>query len=210
MAPDVTLQDFLDRIKREGVDEAKKEAEKLLAEAKASADAIIAAARNEADALRAGASADIERDKEAAHRALTQAGRDLLLSVRQEIIALGDRVLEREVRTALTPELIADTIRTIAANWHSDSRPQLEVFLSDEHLTRVKESLLGSLQEEMKEGVVFTPIKGIQAGFRIGEKDSGLVYDFTDEGIAEVLAAYLNPRVAQVLMEPAGNDPVQE
>jgi vacuolar-type H+-ATPase subunit E/Vma4 len=38
-------------------------------------------------------------------------------------------------------------------------------------------------------------------GFRIGEKDGNVHYDFTPEGIAEILREYLNPRFARFLEE---------
>lgn len=61
--------------------------------------------------------------------------------------------------------------------------------------------LYDSLQSEFKKGIVIKPVEIIRVGFRIGEKDGNVHYDFTPEGIAEILREYLNPRFARFLEE---------
>ena len=45
------------------------------------------------------------------------------------------------------------------------------------------------------------PHPAIHAGFQIGGQGESMRFDFTDEALAESLAAYLNPRFAGVLDE---------
>ena len=49
---------------------------------------------------------------------------------------------------------------------------------------------------EMKKGIVIKALPDIKAGFRIMEKDGTAYYNITEEGIAEFLGEYLNPKLA--------------
>jgi V/A-type H+-transporting ATPase subunit E len=44
----------------------------------------------------------------------------------------------------------------------------------------------------------------VQAGFRISTKDGSAYYDFSDEGIAEMLSAFVSPRLAELLQTDSG------
>jgi V/A-type H+-transporting ATPase subunit E len=60
------------------------------------------------------------------------------------------------------------------------------------------------LSEELKKGVVLKPVAHIDAGFRVGEKNGSAYYDFTAGGVAEILAEYLNPRLAEIMKSLSG------
>ncbi len=131
---------------------------------------------------------------------MTQSGRDLILSLQQEIIRLFDKIVEREICGALTPELMKEIIIKIVDKWEMDERScGIEILLSEEDRQKLEDTLFDALQDEWKKGVVLKPIDSIQAGFRIGEKNGGMHYDFTEKGIAEALSAYLNQRVSRFL-----------
>jgi V/A-type H+-transporting ATPase subunit E len=52
-------------------------------------------------------------------------------------------------------------------------------------------------------GLDVRPVSGIAAGFRIGEKGGAAYYDFSAESIGELLSAYLNPRLAEIMKRAA-------
>jgi V/A-type H+-transporting ATPase subunit E len=45
--------------------------------------------------------------------------------------------------------------------------------------------------------------RNLGAGFRIAGKDGSAYYDFSSESVAELLAAYLNPRLGEILKTAA-------
>jgi V/A-type H+-transporting ATPase subunit E len=62
---------------------------------------------------------------------------------------------------------------------------------------------LSRLVEELKKGFELKPLPTLEAGFRIGLKDGSAYYDFSDQGIAEILAEYLNPRLSELMSQAA-------
>jgi len=50
------------------------------------------------------------------------------------------------------------------------------------------------------------PFPELQAGFRIAMKDGSAYYNFSDQGIAEIMAEYMNPRIAEIVREAVGKE----
>ncbi len=200
MGTEITLQNFIEEIKKEGIEGANKEKEAIISDARSKAEAIINEAKREADTILDHAKQEIQKNKAAFETSMTQSGRDLILSLQQEIIRLFDKIVEREISGALTPELMKEIIIKIVDKWEMGERSfGIEILLSEEDRQKLEDTLFDALQDEWKKGVVLKPIDSIQAGFRIGEKNGGVHYDFTEKGIAEALSAYLNQRVSRFL-----------
>lgn len=202
MEVDISIQDLLDKIKREGLEEAEKAARAILEKARAEADAITAQAGEEARRIVTVADQEADRKRAAFQEQMTQSGRDLILSVRQEIVRLSDHILRREVRATLTPAVIRQMIVALLDKWRMEEPfPGVEILLSEEDCAALEEGLIDGLQGEIRKGVSLKPVRTIDRGFRIGERDGAVHYDLTDEALADVLSQYLNPRVAAFLKE---------
>jgi len=202
MEPEITIQSLLDKIKEEGFQEAEKISRKIIAEAEAKAETIIREAEKKAEHLITSAREEVRNTREASEVAMTQGGRNLILSLNDEIIRLFDHILDRKVVSSLKPDLMRDMIMKITENWEiRDTAGYIEILANDKDTTALEDLLYDSLQSELKKGVDIKPVKTIRAGFRIGEKDGNVHYDFTPEGIAEILREYLNPRFARFLEE---------
>ena len=102
MAEDIKT--LIEKINEEGVKAAQEKAKEIEGRAREAAAEILEKARLEAkkiiDESRDRASKMEEKEK----ALLAQAGRDLLLSLRQEINAMLHKLIISEARTALTPE----------------------------------------------------------------------------------------------------------
>jgi V/A-type H+-transporting ATPase subunit E len=202
MEQEVSVQALLDRIKREGIEKAEKSAEEIVEGARSKAGAIIEDARKRADILVREAEDKARRTRESFRNSMRQAGRTLVLSVREEIIAMCRRLLERKVNYALTPEFIQQLILKMAEALRGmQGTSGVEVLLSEEDRAVLQESLLGSLQEEMKNGIELKVTDRIRSGFFIGEKGGDMHYDLTPEGVAAFLSQYLSDRIALFLRE---------
>ena len=55
------------------------------------------------------------------------------------------------------------------------------------------------LAAQLKKGLELKSDSSISGGFRISEKDGSAYYDFSSESVAEMLSAYLNPQLAEIL-----------
>ena len=202
MEPEITIQSLLDKIKEEGFREAEKISQKIIAEAEAKAAMIIRDAEKKAKHSITNAQEEVRKIQEAFEVATTQGGRNLILSLHNEIIRLFDHILDRKVVSSLRPDLMRDMIMKIAENWEiQDKTRTIEILVNEKHARDLEDLLYDSLQSEFKKGIAIKPVKTIRAGFRMGEKDGNVHYDFTPEGIAEILRETLNPRFARFLEE---------
>jgi V/A-type H+-transporting ATPase subunit E len=71
--------------------------------------------------------------------------------------------------------------------------------LSEGDLKKLDDSFKSGLAYALKGGVELKAGKNIDGGFHIMEKDGSAFYDFSSEAVANMLCAYLNPRLAETL-----------
>lgn len=195
------LQSLIDKIKNDGVAEADKKANMIITEAEAKASKIIKDAKTIATNIVEQAKAEAAKAEEAGIKAIEQAGRNLILSLKQSIIDLFNCVLEREVRDSLTSDTLSEILQKVVDNWDRDSETgqELEILMSKKDSEQLTDSLLSAIGKKAKKGITLKPVASIDTGFQIGEKDGSMHYDFTERGLTEILTQYLNPRLADIL-----------
>ncbi len=71
--------------------------------------------------------------------------------------------------------------------------------MKKEDLNKLRKTLISKLKDRLKDGIEFKPSPTINAGFSISFDKGKSFFDFTDEGLTEVLCAYLNPELARLL-----------
>ena len=111
------IRDLIEKINQEGIKAAEEKANIIEFEARQRADAILSQAQAEADRMIAAADQRIMREDERERALLAQAGRDLLLSLRQEINVMLGRIVVSDIREALTPELLYRLLSEIIRNY---------------------------------------------------------------------------------------------
>jgi V/A-type H+-transporting ATPase subunit E len=200
---DVQLQELIDRIKSEGIKTAEQEADRVLKEAQNKANNIIADAHKEASDIIAKGQEEADRFQQTAKEAVQQAGRNMILSLRTRITELFSALIAEQTKQAYRPEVLEEAIVSLIKAWSKEQIPNLQVLLSSSDLKRIEKQLKSRLAEELKKGVELKPFPELQAGFRVAMKDGSAYYNFTDQGIAEILAEYLNPKVAEIVQEAA-------
>ena len=107
---DVQLQELLDKIKTEGVEQAREKSEQMIAEAKEAADEIRHQAESEARTIIADAKSDAETTLRSGNEALAQAGRDLILGIKGELEALFGRVIEEATAETLKGSVLEEAV----------------------------------------------------------------------------------------------------
>jgi V/A-type H+-transporting ATPase subunit E len=202
---DVQLKELIETIKSEGVENAEAKAAEIVGEAEKKRNEIIASAEKEASEIRKKAEADAEMMKATADESIRQAGRDLILSLEASITKLLDSVVRQESASALKGEGLEKSILALLSSWNEES-DSIDLLRPGDELERIEKSLLGKLSEKMKGGVSLKPAPGIDAGFRIAEKDGSAYYNFTADGIAEMLSQYVNPKLSALLRESVKSD----
>ncbi|MBQ9693823.1 MAG: hypothetical protein IJV69_03620, partial [Kiritimatiellae bacterium] len=182
------------KIRSEGVDAAKVEADTLLANAKAEAAAMVATAKIEADKLLANAKAEAERAAQGAEATIRQAARDVLLKLGQDITALLERTLGGAVDESLSSApLIEKLVTTAITTYMKDGT--VEVVVAPEIANALKTSL--ALQKDV---TVVTDAQ-MGTGFRVKMAGGRVEHDFTGTSVTEALAALLRPQLVQLLKD---------
>lgn len=197
---DVQLQELIDRIKKDGVANAEKSSEKIIADAEKKAAEIVSEAEKKADGIIKTAKTETQRMEKASEDAITQAGRNMLLSFRDSLVAELDRLIQVETSKAYSNELLARLIPETVKAWtqHTDAE-DLAVLLSEKDLKALESGLSDALKAEIQKGLVIKADKTLASGFRIGVKDGAAFYDYSAESVAELFASYLNPRTAELM-----------
>lgn len=195
------LQSLIDKIKNDGVAEAEKKANIIITEAEAKADKTIKDAKAEAASIIVKAIADADKAEKAGIKAIEQAGRNLIVSLKQSIIDLFNSILKREIRNSLTPDVMPAILLKVVANWNINSgdSPELEVLMNQKDIEHLTDNMLSVIKKEAQNGIMLKPAASVDAGFRIGQKEGNMYYDLTERGLTEILTQYLNPGIADIL-----------
>ncbi|MDR1105434.1 MAG: V-type ATP synthase subunit E [Treponema sp.] len=201
---DIQLQELIDKIKRDGIETASREAARLASEAETEAKRVVEAAKKEAQAIVEGAKADAERFERAGMAALEQASRNLVLAFKGEIQALLDKIVSRETAASYGEDVLKAVLPGLVKSWAANSgSAAFDVILPEGEFGKLEPYFTGLLAAELKGGVDLKSDRNLAAGFRIADKDGSAYYDFSAEAVSELLSAYLNPRLAGILKDAA-------
>jgi V/A-type H+-transporting ATPase subunit E len=199
---DIQLQEFIDKIKKDGIEQASEEVARIRAEAEAEAKRIVEAAVKEAAVTVEKGKQDAERFEKAASAALEQAARNLLLSFNSEIEAALNKIITKDTQNALNDDTLKSLIPEVVKGL-SSGKETVDVILNEKQLKSLESWARSALTAEMAKGLEIKPGKNLAAGFRIALKDGSAYYDFSGPAVAEALSAYLNPRLAEIVKNAA-------
>lgn len=199
------LQALIDHLQRDAVDEGRRRANAIVAEAQATADAKLRAAEAEATRIVRDAERDAEVFTERSTAALEQAGRDLLITVRQAIDELFTGLIDASLDEALRPELLAEMLVAMADAYtaHGGRDRRMAVLLNEDDLDVLARLYLQRYRERMAQGVELRLDASVRKGFRVQIVDEHVTHDLTIDAIAEELGRYLRPRLAEMLPRAA-------
>ncbi len=184
------LQGLLEKINRDGVEKARREADAIVADAKAQAAALVKAANDEAAKAKAEAEKAAADYSARAAETVKQAARDTVIAVKDAVGALLEKLLAKDVEAALADpkaaaELAKEAVKGFAATGEVAAAPAIAKTLAAElaamkNFTVVTDDTLG-------------------AGFTV-KLDAGRVeHSFTADVIAGELAKRLRPDLAALL-----------
>lgn len=194
---ELQVQELLERIKSEGVEEARAEAGRIVAAAEEKAKAIAAAAEKKNGEAEAAAERRIAAAEQASRLALVQASRDTILALRASVQAFMDGVLRAAGSEVLDAKFIASILPDVLKAMMKETSGDLQVLLPPSTLAALDSALANRLASELGRGVQFKPFDGVDAGFRVAVEGSAVHYDFSAESVAAILASRVNARLAE-------------
>ena len=186
------LQQLLEKIQRDGVDKANAEAAAIVAKAKDEANALVKKAEEEAAATRAKAEEEAAAYAARARETISQAARDTVLKVKEDVTKLLTQLLAQDVTAALANEavpLAAAAVKELVTG--SDA----EVAISPKFVDALRAQLAAQAQDGVK--VVADDMTG--AGFTVKLDNGRVEHDFTDAAISGALAQRLRSDLAELI-----------
>lgn len=193
---DKDLQQLISSLKTEAIEAAEEEAQRIVTTARQQAKAIEEEAADKQQQILSEAEREAQAIIEKGKQALQQAARDLKLSLRQEILAMLNTVLEAEVAKNLKPDLIRSVITPILKNVGSD----VEIELPAESL----QDLRDYLQQQLQSGeydLKFSSNGMLPEGMKIRKTQEGWIYEISPKTITEALRPHLTPQWTDLLAD---------
>jgi V/A-type H+-transporting ATPase subunit E len=195
---ELQIQDLVESIKRDGIAEADKRAAQIISEAKEKADEMVRNGAKEAERLVEEARKEVAVMRQSGKAAVEQAGRDVILSLKKNIYAHFDRLLESTVKKSLSGKDLVTLITSVVKSGLAEV-DQSRVEVPQKLSTDLVQSLRGDLADELKKGLEIRPVPSVDVGFKIAAKDGSSYYDFSSEEITGMLAPFLNSTVREIL-----------
>ncbi|MDD4102649.1 MAG: hypothetical protein PHU80_08465 [Kiritimatiellae bacterium] len=191
------LQPILEKIQREGVDKARRDADKILSAAKAQADKLLEAAKAEAAKLAETARQDADSFSHRAEETVRQAARDTVSHVEGAVTKLFNNLLLSEVNTALSKDELVAELASEAVRKYLEGNTKVEL-AAGEKLAAV---LRARLANDAAEGLEIVTDETTGSGFRVSLADGRVEHSFTGAAVADALAKQLRPRLAALMKQ---------
>jgi V/A-type H+-transporting ATPase subunit E len=188
------VQELIDRLHEEGIKSGREESENILREAKKEAARILDEAKKEAEALKAESHAKVEAERTAAHEMLQAAGRDAILTLREQLMMQFEHHIKGVVEAKLSgTEFLEKLILTVAKEALSrDEKAELSVGTLGMEETEADNFIKGLMAGELAEGITITPYGG--RGIRLKIEGGDVVIDLSREALSELIFRLLTPR----------------
>lgn len=193
------LKALIDKIQKEGVESAQKVAQEIEARAKKQADEIVARAASDAKKLLDDAREKIRQEKDSSEAALKQTGRDLVLSLKKQILEILDKIVVLDVRQALGPQDLAALVKLAVGQYGGQDAGPVVVSLQEGDRQKLQQGFLSRLKDELKRDIVLRASDEIAGGFIISFDKGKSHFDFSDKALAVYLSGLVRPKLAELL-----------
>ncbi len=203
---EIQLQELINQIKKDGVETAEAEAEKIINAANKSAEKIISDAKIKANKILSDAKNENERMVKSSEDAIKQAGRNVLISFRESVAKELKAILNENVTAVYSSNDLKNLIiKAVEACVTNPDTEDISVILNEKDLKTLEQALLSQLKDKLNEGITLKANDNFDSGFRIFQNDGKVYYDYSAESVVEMLSTYLSPQVTALLKEAENN-----
>ena len=198
---DVQLKELIEKIKSEGVQSAEEQAAGIISEAEKKAEAITRKAQEESRRIVETAEKEAEKLANTGKEALKQAGRNLLLALKDQIERIFRSVVVEETDKALRGKNLEHAVVAVVGSMKPDELQDMSLLIGKKEFAELEKGLRAALSDALKSGMELKPVETSSGGFRFTEKDGSAYFNYTAEGVADILCEYLNPRLSDLLRD---------
>lgn len=194
------VQGLLEKIHNEGISRAREEKQAVLAQAEAEAASIVDAARKEAARILDEAQKQIASDRKKADDAIRQAARDIVISMKADLLKRLNAVTRECIAETMTAETMEKIILEMAKNYSAASGGvSAEILLAQKDQAAAQTYLMGRLLEALKAKPEIRLTNDFNSGLQISFKGNDVFFDFSDEALTEVLCKFTGAKLAAVI-----------
>ena len=197
------ILELTEKIYKEGVEKAKKEAELILSNAKKEADKIVEAAKNKEKDIAAQAQKQAEELKKNTDSEIRLAARQFISNLKQQISRLiTTEQVESPVKEAFNDKgFVESIILTIIKKWDPQKPEELNIslLLSQNDERELIDFFKRKAKEFLDSGLEIDFDKNIKSGFKIGPKDGSYYISFTDKDFENYFKEYLKNRTREMI-----------
>lgn len=203
------VEALISRIRDQGVQAGRDEADRVLGEARREAARMLEAAKKEAEAKRADASEEIAAERTAAMEALRIAERDTIMDLRSRVTDGFERHVRRLVsESILDKDFIRAVVLVLAGHAAKEfikskkARILVSASLAGEDNQQLQqqakdvagEVTLGISANMLREGIELIPASDDHRGVRVQLVDEDVEVDLSEKAISDLLLSQLLPR----------------
>ena len=189
------IQDLVASIKKEGIEEAKKQSAEILASAKAEAEEIIKKAKAEGDKIIQDAKNSAKLEAESAKAQIVQAGRDVTLSLKQSVEAIFNKILVEDCKKAMDASLLAQLITQAVNADLNGVTAEIPEGLKDD----VVKALSSEVAKLVKQKDFLKESKGVLSGIKLSSNDGSGYIDMSASECALLVKPYLSERLRELI-----------
>lgn len=196
------LQSLLEKINEEGVKKAEETKSKIIGDAGIEAEKIVRDAKAKADDIIKKAQADANTVESRGDAAVRQAVRDIVISLRGELLNRFKSVVKEATVDAMTPDLMGKIILEMVKNYNAKNpsgEADIELILAQKDIDAMEKLFKTSLVNSLKKNPEISLGQNFSAGIKISFKGDDVFFDFSDEAISDMICTYVGPRLAAVI-----------
>jgi V/A-type H+-transporting ATPase subunit E len=193
------IKELIEKINQEGIQAAEEKARQIEEDARAKAGLILQKAESQAQKMTGDAQDRIGSMQASSQAALQQAGRDLILALKQVVSGMLERVIATETAAALSPETLGGIIAALVKDSCRGHDGEVLVYLKEQDKRALEGTFLSKLKAELKKGIELRAQDDIRAGFIISFDSGKSHFDFTDTSLAQYLGTQVKPLLAEIL-----------
>ncbi len=196
------LQELIQKIKNDGVAAAENEAADIVNAAKIEAEKILAEAKEKAQKIVDDAKSESRRTVKSGEEAISQAGRNLLISFRESVTRELSALVNSSVKEAFSSsELCSIIVKSVEALSQNTDAEDISLLLNQSDLKVLENNLVAAFNKKLEGGIMLKASDSFDGGFRVAVNGGSAYYDFSTESVTEMLCNYLNPQIAALLKE---------
>ena len=111
------------------------------------------------------------------------------------------KTVEAMMRETLAGENLAGVIVNLITQFVAKrgETDQIQLLVSPAELEILEKAVKARLTEDLRQNCNLAPSAAVTGGFKLVFKNAGVMYDFTDQALAEAVGAYLSPQISAKL-----------